>query len=63
MVLRRYLVTLVIPELLSNMSLAPGLKSPDASKMESSAQSKRGWVLGGSWVVISAVIGVPLMDL
>ena len=30
----RYLETLVIPELLSNMSLAPGLKSPDASKME-----------------------------
>ena len=31
-------MTLVIPELLSNMSLAPGLKSPDASKMESPPQ-------------------------
>merc|ERR1719506_2621683 len=28
-----YLATLVIPELLNNLSLAPGFKSPDASKM------------------------------
>eukprot|EP00439_Symbiodinium_sp_Y106_P073657 s1439_g13.t3 len=35
-----YLVTLVIPELLSNMSLAPGLKSPDASKMEYASYQK-----------------------
>lgn len=29
-----YLATLIIPELLSNLSLAPGFKSPDASKMD-----------------------------
>lgn len=35
-----YLLTLVMPELLSNMSLAPGFKSPDASKMEYSSYQK-----------------------
>ena len=35
-----YLLTLVMPELLSNMSLAPGFKSPDASKMEHSSYQK-----------------------
>eukprot|EP00931_Biecheleriopsis_adriatica_P101533 TRINITY_DN7664_c0_g1_i1.p1 TRINITY_DN7664_c0_g1~~TRINITY_DN7664_c0_g1_i1.p1 ORF type:complete len:4295 (+),score=1011.97 TRINITY_DN7664_c0_g1_i1:399-12887(+) len=29
-----YLQTLVLPELLNNLTLAPGFKSPDASKME-----------------------------
>jgi len=29
-----YLATLILPELLSNLTLAPGFKSPDASKME-----------------------------
>jgi len=29
-----YLKTLIIPELLNNLSLAPGFKSPDASKMD-----------------------------
>merc|ERR1719446_1203260 len=29
-----YLYILVIPELLNNLSMAPGLKSPDSSKME-----------------------------
>merc|ERR1712050_759327 len=29
-----YLATLVLPELLNNLTLAPGFKSPDASKME-----------------------------
>eukprot|EP00438_Fugacium_kawagutii_P029236 Skav229571 [mRNA] locus=scaffold568:673830:686456:+ [translate_table: standard] len=36
-----YLLTLVLPELLSNMNLAPGFKSPDASKMEYSSYQKR----------------------
>ncbi|CAJ1331852.1 unnamed protein product [Effrenium voratum] len=35
-----YLKTLVLPELLSNMSLAPGFKSPDASKLEYSTYQK-----------------------
>lgn len=35
-----YLLTLVLPELLSNMNLAPGFKSPDASKMEYSSYQK-----------------------
>ncbi|CAE8581961.1 unnamed protein product, partial [Polarella glacialis] len=30
-----YLATLVLPDLLNNLTLAPGFKSPDASKMES----------------------------
>ncbi|CAK9027352.1 unnamed protein product [Durusdinium trenchii] len=35
-----YLLTLVLPELLTNMSLAPGFKSPDASKLEYSSYQK-----------------------
>ncbi|CAL1157217.1 unnamed protein product [Cladocopium goreaui] len=35
-----YLLTLVLPELLSNMNLAPGFKSPDASKLEYTAYQK-----------------------
>jgi len=33
-VCRTYLQTLILPELLANLTLAPGFKSPDASKME-----------------------------
>ena len=36
-----YLLTLVLPELLSNMNLAPGFKSPDASKLEYTAYQKQ----------------------
>jgi len=35
-----YLSTLVLPELLNNLTLAPGFKSPDASKMEYSSYQK-----------------------
>ena len=29
-----YLVVYIVPDLISNMNLAPGFKSPDASKMD-----------------------------
>ena len=51
----RYLLTLVIPELLSNMSLAPGLKSPDASKLE--LRTKRILRVGNFfWVLVGALL-------
>ena len=50
-----YLLTLVLPELLSNMNLAPGFKSPDASKLEYTAYQKQ---LGGSEWMAGAGAGL-----
>ncbi|KAF4714129.1 Dynein heavy chain 11, axonemal, partial [Perkinsus olseni] len=35
-----YLATLIVPELLQNMNLAPGFKSPDANKLDYLAYTK-----------------------